>query len=168
MTNTTLKAVTAASLVMLLGISQQSLATTKDRKVQQGASGVCDAVYPASDIKLQRLSVGMRNVATTNVTIACSLWSDDLSTGPLSQVFIYFKNHTTTTKTVSCTLATSPFYGLTYRTKTLSVTGGTSDFLTWGPTDYPASTRTANLTCTVPPSFSAQEIGVKYVEDVGA
>jgi hypothetical protein len=170
MTNATLKAVAAAGVAVLLGMSQQAGAATQQRLFMQGATGPCDAVNPVSDSKLSRTSTGLRNVATTNVLIGCSMLGDEASTGPAAQVFIYFKNHTGTTKNITCTLATTPYWGISFSNKTITLAGNGYDYLEWTPGNYPSTiqARVMNLQCTLPPGISAREIGVRYNEDVGA
>ena len=136
----------------------------------QNAPGICDPVNPVSDAKVTRYSIGLRNVATTSVSISCSMLGDENATGPAGQVFAYFKNHTGAAKSISCILATTPYWGVSYSTKVLALPANGTDFAEWGPGDYPSNDHSMvmNLTCTLPPGVSAREIGVRYSEDVGA
>lgn len=171
MTTATINAITAAGVAALLaGIPQHASAATRERLLMQNAPGICDAVNPVSDTKLTRYSIGLRNISTSGVSIGCSMLGDENAAGPASQVFIYFKNHAASARSVSCTLATTPYWGVSYSTKTLVLPAGVDDFIDWAPGDYPSNDHSMvmNLTCTLPPGVSAREIATRYNEDVGA
>lgn len=162
-------AVAALGLVLALGAALDAQAVTRTRTFLQLSAGLCDAVNPVQDDLIRRYATGIRNIDTGYVTIACSLLGDDYATGGLGQVFIYFNNSDVASQTVSCTLAAgTPFYGLSFHTKSMVLASGATSFLSWTAADYPAGTQFANLTCRMPTNSVAQEVALRYDEDVGA
>jgi len=161
-------AISAAGLVLALG-AFDAQAVTRTRTFLQLSTGLCDAVIPSQDTDLRRYSTGIRNIGPGYVAVACSLLGDDYATGTLGQVFIYFQNHAAASQTVTCTLAAgTPFYGLSYHSKSMVLGAGGTSFLSWTAADYPAGTQFANLTCSMPANSTAQEVALRYDEDVGA
>lgn len=161
-----------AGLALALAVTAGSaFAATLERMPMQNATGLCDAMVPSNDAYLRRASTYIKNVAADerNVVVACSAPGDDLSTG-LLQFFAYFRNDSSVTRTISCTMyAGSNYYGISTNTKQLVLAPGEVYFLAWVPTtDFPASAFQGNLQCTLPRSTSIHEVGYRYREGIGS
>lgn len=157
-------AIAVAGTVLLFGASQDASAVTAQRKFLQLASGVCDVVLPAEDTKVRRTYTGLQNVSSLPVNIGCSILGDEYAATDITQVFMYFKNNSAVTADVRCVLADgNQFIGFTYTPQVISFSPGQYTFFSWDP-----ATHFANLNCTVPPGFTAHEIGVRWSEDVGS
>jgi hypothetical protein len=159
-----------AGLALALAAGSAS-AVTIERKPMQNATGLCDALIPSADSKLRRGPTYIKNIATEelSVIVACSAPGDDYATG-LLQFFAYFRNDSTITRTISCTMyAGSTYYGVTTSTKSVALAPGELYYLSWLPnTEFPAAAFQGNVQCSLPRGTSIHEVGYKYRENVGA
>jgi hypothetical protein len=160
----------AIATATVLGISVDASAAEVPRNMMGNAPGLCQAVSPANDDKLRSYAIRLSNVSSSNVQISCALISNEASANGITWVYIYFKNGAAVSRTIECTLAAgSQFFGVTYITKSMTLTPGQYSSLSWDQYyDYNSLVKIAGLTCTLPPYTSAHEVGLSYSEYVGA
>ena len=170
MTNRLHTGLAGLAIALSLGFAAPADAVTKERKIVQNPTGVCDALVPASDPDLRRQPTTIKNISPTNanVVVNCSLFSDEYGTDP-NQVFVYFTNDAATNKTVVCTLHSgTTYYGVTTINKSFVLEPGQMNFLSWGDLDMPDGDNTMNLSCVLAKGVMMHDIGMRYFEDVGA
>lgn len=170
MTNRMNTALAGLAVVLMCGFAAPAEAVSKERKILQNPTGICDALVPASDPDLRRQPTAIKNISPTNanVVVNCSLFADEYGTSP-TQVFVYFKNDSTTNKTVVCTLHSSTlYYGVTTVNDSFVLEPGQTSFLSWGDLDIPDTDESMNLSCVLAKGVMMHDIGMRYTEDVGA
>lgn len=157
------------AVVLALGFAAPADAATKERKIVQNPTGICDALSPASDSDLRRQPTAIKNVSPTNanVVVNCSIYADEFGSDP-TQVFVYFTNGSTANRTVNCTLHSgSTYYGVTTVTKSFVLEPGEMTFHYWSGFDLTSGVKSMNLSCALPKGVLMHDIGMRYFEDVG-
>jgi hypothetical protein len=163
----------ALALAVLAGATPApSHATTSQRNIAQLGVGLCGANNPANNTSLRRLVTGLRNVSAGNVSVVCGQWGDDnVASGYANPVAVYFHNDRAAGYNVTCTLTMGvPNYGQVAYTRTSYIAAGASGSISWNGTDYGSQNLNAqwvNLQCSLPQSFTLQEVQFIYSEEVG-
>jgi hypothetical protein len=151
----------SVTLVALLGTVDA--VAREPQEMGQNATGLCNAMAPATEASLRKFPLGLKNVGTVSNPIACSLAGDQLLPGNTS-VYVWLRNESAPTEvTVNCIMVDgdTAITGSVSYPKSITLAVGELAPNTWLASDYGLVhfRKRSNLNCTLPPGVSMTLVG---------
>jgi hypothetical protein len=180
--NSTMKlrsiALTAATLVVGMGMSSASLAVTQSRAAWTTAPS-CQLSIPTVDTQLRARSTGFRNEGTTSAFVICQFATPN---GTLNGASLYATPIDGVSRPVTCTAVNGFNLGpalneIAYSTKTMGSLeiSGIAAFFQWDASDFGGTagddlpnSGMFSVTCILPPKTQINMTNLSYEEDVGS
>ena len=151
----------SVTLVALLG----SIDATAREPAQMGqnATGLCNAMAPATEASLRKFPLSLKNVGTVSNPIACSMPGDQLAAGAHT-VFVWLRNESAPGEvTVNCIMVDgdTAITGSVSYPQSITLAVGELAPNTWLASNYGLAyfRNRSNLNCTLPPGVSMTLVG---------
>lgn len=167
----------AAALVLMLQAANAD-AVVSEHRFSANAVNFCQAFTPGPSNTLRARVVGLENVGTVPIAVACSMLT--LSNGALlvenpRRLVASFSNRTATPVTVGCTLLTGydgeP--GAYAVNKSITVPASSRSFVEWTQADNPTAgalslgNNQVGINCTLPPNVIMTDMHLYWFMDIG-
>lgn len=152
-----------SSVALVAALGTLDAIAREPQQMGQNATGLCNAMAPATEASLRKFPLSLKNVGTVSNPIACSIPGDQLLPGATT-VYVWLRNESAPTAvTVDCIMVDgdTAITGSVSYPQSITLQPGELAPNTWNASSFGLTyfRKRSNLNCTLPPGVSMTLVG---------